>query len=55
MNKEELIEFLKENLRIKTEIVSSETSYSGPYSHSVKVSILLGDKVISESESDTFD
>jgi len=53
MEKEELIEFLKENLQIKAELVSNETGYCRPDSHSVKVTIILGDEIISTSETDS--
>ena len=52
MNKEELKEFLKDNLKIKVETIPHDTGYCRPDSYGVKVSILLDNEVISESESD---
>jgi len=52
MNKEELKEFLTENLKIEIETVPHETGYCRPDSYGVKVSIILCEEVISSSESD---
>ena len=41
MNKEELIEFLKENLKIEVEAIPHDTGYCRPVSYGVKVSVLL--------------
>jgi len=53
MNQEELIQFLKENLRIELETVPHETGYCRPDAYAVKATIYLGDEEISSSESDT--
>jgi len=53
MNKEELIEFLKENLTIEVELVPHERGYCKSDSYGVKVSIFLGEEVISTSETDS--
>jgi hypothetical protein len=53
MNQDELIQFLKENLRIQIESVPYETEYCRPDAYAVKATIYLCDEEISSSESDT--
>lgn len=50
----ELIEYLRENLKISVDTVSIESDYGKPNHHAVKVGIYLGKELITESESDSF-
>jgi len=53
MSKEEIIDYLKENLNIEAELIPHDTGYCKPDSYSVKVTLKLGTEIISTSETDS--